>query len=386
MKLIAGSVALALLWPASGWAEEGDWSLKLEAGSEYDSNVHRVEVAGQGGADVVDAPVARFGGRFRFKTRPGKGQRFKLDGYAGAKLFASDSSQSENVGVVSLDGRFDRAFETRRAVLGVVGQYYDAIPWQPFGDTMGAPTRNFSTAMAAADLAIAGPGEHRVRGRVGYRTFNYKPDPDYDWAGEQYGLTYQTTIWRGDEEDVEAASFDLNIGYGLGRRRYHGRAFTNACAEESPTEPDCFVPTDIERIDLAHSAHGELVYTGDRIYSARYVVRVNDSNSFGQSLVRQRLELGLTTELFWKVYLTATGAVMLNIFLDPLLLAPDVNSQSFVSIEDENRNSLLLHLSRELGGGWAAEARYAIYSNEFATEELSFRRQTAYLGAVYQYD
>ena len=79
----------------------------------------------------------------------------------------------------------------------------------------------------------------------------------------------------------------------------------------------------------------------------------------------------------------AGGRKQVNIFLDSLLITRDVNSQSFVSIDDENCNSLSLILSRDLSTSVAVEGRYVIFSNEFATEELDFRRQTAYLGFVY---
>ena len=52
--------------------------------------------------------------------------------------------------------------------------------------------------------------------------------------------------------------------------------------------------------------------------------------------------------------------------MDPFL-ARDVQTQDFVAI-DENRNGLIVQLSRDLGDVLTIEARYAIYSNEFATK------------------
>ena len=128
------------------------------------------------------------------------------------------------------------------------------------------------------------------------------------------------------------------------------------------------------------------MYTGRRIYSLLYGADIIDSNSYGQASIRQRIEVAFTTAVPGDAYLTGRAIVRINTFLDPLLLARDVQSQSFVSIEDENRNSLSLHLARDFGRRWGLEARLAIYSNEFATEELSFRRQTAYLGALYRFE
>ena len=38
-----------------------------------------------------------------------------------------------------------------------------------------------------------------------------------------------------------------------------------------------------------------------------------------------------------------------------------------------------------IGGKWSVEARYALFSNEFATRQLTFRRQIFYAGTVYRY-
>ena len=162
------------------------------------------------------------------------------------------------------------------------------------------------------------------------------------------------------------------------------RATISAAVATSPSKPSA--STNLDRADLHHSLAAELIYTGRRIYSGRYELEVNDSNSYGESLVRHRLKLGFTTELWREIFLTAEGSILFNQYLDPLLLAHDEQARTFLSIDEENRNSLSVHLSRAIGGGFSVEARYAIYSNEFTNQELSFRRQTVYAGAVYHYD
>jgi hypothetical protein len=149
--------------------------------------------------------------------------------------------------------------------------------------------------------------------------------------------------------------------------------------------PDCFVPIADRRSDLNHLLVIEGIYTGAHILSLLYAAEIVDSNSYGQASVRHRVEAAVTTEAPGKIFLTAKAVVRFNRFSDPLLLARDVQSQTFVSIEDENRNSLSLDLARDLGKNWGLEARLAVYSNEFATQDVSFRRQTAYLGALYRF-
>ncbi len=385
MTRVAIAAVLVALAPAPA-AADPDWNLQLEGGSEYDSNIHRVEARDGEDADVEGAALARFGARHRIAWRRVKSERLSLQSFGGLKLFTSDSGQSENVGVVSADGSYEWNLGARGALLGLHGDYYDAIPLELYDSTSSYRGRNFRTATAEASTTLVAEGGHRVSGRVGYRTFDYKPDPLFDWAGDHYALFYSTTWWRGDpDEDPDATSIDFNAGYQIERRGYDSSARTSSCADEDAPDPLCSAGTRLARADLNHSLAAEVVYTGERIYSARYELQVNDSNSHGESLVRQRLRLGLTTELWWKLYLTAEGTVLVNIYLDPLLLARDEQATTFVSIEDENRNSLSLHLSRPLGEHWAAETRYAIYSNEFANDELSFLRQTAYLGLVYRY-
>lgn len=382
----AAIAAVAVLLPVAPVGAEPDWNLQLEGGSEYDSNIHRIEVREGEDVPVDAAALARLGARHRLSWRRVAGERLSLSSFGGLKLFTTESGQSENVGVVSADGAYEWTLRGRGAVLGLHGGYYDAIPFELADASSDYRGRNFRTASAEGSTTLLADGGHRVSARIGYRTFEYKPDPLFDWAGDHYALFYSTTWWRGDpDQDPDATSIDLHAGYQIERRGYDSSARTSSCADEDAADPLCSAGTRLARADLNHSLAAELVYTGERIYSARYELQVNDSNSHGESLVRQRLRAGLTTELWWRLYLTAEATVLVNVYLDPLLLARDEQATTFVSIEDENRNSLSLHLSRPLGQHWAAEARYAIYSNEFTNDELSFRRQTAYLGMVYRY-
>src|SRR5262249_39267209 len=60
---------------ATAAAEEPDWTLKLEAGTEVDSNVHRAP----SGSDVVGAADGRLGIRYDISGRAGDAGRFAFD-------------------------------------------------------------------------------------------------------------------------------------------------------------------------------------------------------------------------------------------------------------------------------------------------------------------
>ncbi|MCP4448832.1 MAG: hypothetical protein GY811_26385 [Myxococcales bacterium] len=368
--------------------DKRSWKISLESGAEYDSNLHRVEVLDGEVAGVDAGPLMRSGARYEMTLRPDEGSQLRLDLRGASKVFAVPAGQSENLAMVLSDLRYQRRLGASRASLALRGNYYDAIDIRPFGEgDRPAGGRSFRTSELGTGLSVPSEDGHQLSLLLGVRDFEYKPDSDYSWRGAQAGLQYASKHWIGDPDTDESAAFlDFRAAYRLGMRSYQGAAFRNTCAPDEMPTPDCFVPTDESRGDMNHSLVVEGVYTGKQIYSLLYGAEVVDSNSYGQALLRQHVEFGFTSELFAEVFLTARAIVRLNTFLDPLLLARDIQNQSFVSIEDENRNSLSLHLARDLSSNWGAELRVAVYGNEFATEELRFRRQTAYLGLLYRFD
>lgn len=362
------------------------FDLRVEGGSEYDSNIHRLEVPDGEDVDVSGAPLMRAAARMRLGDALSSRTRWRVSGVAAAKLFLASDGQSENVAITAGDGVLDHRLDGRPASIGLRASYYEAYGYDTTGGGNAGEGRNFRMVVGDITTTVLGPENHRLSAALGLRAFRYKPDADFDWAGPQTGLQYRTTMWRGDpDEDLEAASIDVDVRYDVGLRSYHGRAFTNNCADGETPTPMCIVPTGLTRQDLYHQARAELVYTGERVWSGAYELQATDSNSFGQSLVRHRLELGVTTETWLDVFLTARLALLVNTFVDPLLLARDVSSQTFLTIDDENRNAASVHLSRDLNRHWTAEARYALYTNEFATDHLSFRRHLAYAGLAYRY-
>ena len=165
-----------------------------------------------------------------------------------------------------------------------------------------------------------------------------------------------------------------------------GVAFDDGCAPGDPVVPACFVPTGERRSDLHHVGEVEATYTGDVVVTAGYELTVNDSSSYGQSLVRHRLSGSATIELPGQVYATGSAALQVDQYLDPLLLARDVVSQSFTSIDDENRSALAVRLSRRVGRGFTAEARWAFFADSLSKDDLEFRRQVVYGGLTWSSD
>ena len=389
MKLLVGSLcAAAVAWPSGEVAASPpplQWRLMLESGAEYDSNVHRVEQVEDENSDVDASPLMRAGARLRLSWRRGERQRLVIDGWGGGKLFADDAATNENIAIIDTRAGYEWGIKSRGAVVALRGDYYDT-----FSPDTGAVSdylvlRNFASANGELALTVVGPGSNSLTVHGGYRDFRYKPDEDFDWRGEHYGLDFRTTIWRGDPESELDTSIDVNMRYRLTRRSYQGLAYRNKCADDDDIGIDCLVPTlALGRADLHHQAAAAVAYTGERIWSAGYQLFVNDSNSFGQSYLRHRFGVGVTTESWAGIFVTARAAVQLITFIDPLLLLRSDQAE-VISIDDENRNSLSLHLSRDVDESWSVEGRYVLYTNEFASQEFVYRRQTAYLGLVYNF-
>jgi hypothetical protein len=389
---VGQSAAEAGAPPAEGGnAPSLDLDVALETGAEYDSNIHRVEQrVGDDACRVIRAaPVARAGARFEGSFRRAPGERLAFSGYGGAKLFGDREGQRENAAI----GRAQAAYHKRlgSALFGARGAYFDTSGFALADPDPGCdgllPSRNIGLGEAAAEVVVPGPSDYRVRAYAGARAFRYRADRDFDWAGDHYGVELARSRWTGEaDRDVRAAHLEARAAYRLERRGYRGVALTNVCPEGRDPDPACFAPSGLPRHDLHHAVSGELVISGERIYGARYELELHDSNSYGHSLLRQRLELGVTTELPWRMLVTAEGALQLDLYLDSLLLARDVHAQSFVSIDEENRNRLALHVARPVSERLTAEARYALSSNELSSRELAFRRQTLYVGAVLRLD
>lgn len=378
--------AVIALLPASVLADDNvRIQLKLEAGTEVDTNARRETSTGDSFI-AEPAGVGRGAARLNLTFRPAPRRALRLSALAAGKLYqgiTGDSPSEEDVAVLAADARYDARLASRPLGLGLRLSYYDAVERDTFDDMGKSVDHDFRTGDATAQLTLLPDGGGRVTASFGWRAFQYKPAPSYDFAGEHAGIGYQRALERDGAGDEPGPTWELAVDYAIHRRAYDGPAYTRICADDAELTSACLAPSNLQRVDLLHIAAVEVGYAGERLWSARYELQVDDSNSFGQSLVRHRLELSATTEAWWSVFVTAKATAQVIQFLDPLLLSRDIG---VLTIEEENRNALTVHATRELGEAWALEARWALYTNEFATQELRYRRQTFYLGAVYSFD
>jgi hypothetical protein len=358
-------------------------TLRLELGPEYDSNANRAEVV-QGGT-VVEQPTGSF--LLRSTARGGlawrKGRNLlRASGLVGGKLFFNPEVQDQNmiIGQVSVE---DRLRPRPWLELGIAGDYYDVEQQSLTHCTVSCDRhRDFRSGSASARLGFFdGPGELSFTG--GYRGFVWKPNGAFDFHAGQGTVLALLRLHAGPSEREH--EIDLSAGYHLERRIYAGPIEINVCPPNMPLTELCLVNGGATRADWFHEGTTELTWIRSLLLSVAYAVQLNRSNSFGWSWVRHVLTAKLATRLPWQLYLTIKAQLVVSHYLDPQLLDRNVNNQTPILFEDENRNAFLVDLERPIGrSGVAVEARFSVYTNELGSPPASFLRYVAYLGITYR--
>lgn len=361
-------------------------TLRLELGPEWDSNANRAEIV-QGAAMQTDVPTSSF--LVRSTARGGLAVRtgrnlFRLSGLLGGKVFFNPAVSDQNM-IVGQLGVEDRLRVHRAVELGVSGDYYDVAQMSLGSCPAGSCNRHRDFRNGSALLRLSffdDPGQLTLSG--GYRGFQWKPDPAFDFHAGQLNAVAGMRLYAGPAEREH--EIDLTAAYHLERRAYQGAREINICPPGTPIDPTrCLTSLGQHRSDWFHEALVDVTYVKVILLSLTYAAQLNQSDSFGQSLLRHIVTLKFSSRLFWQLYLTLKGQLMINRYLDPVLLDRQVNSQTFISIEEENRNAFVADLERPIGRtGLAVGARYSVYTNELSRAPASFLRHVVYLGLSYQ--
>lgn len=350
-------------------------SVTAEAGAEADTNVQRLETGPGLMTQPTAAPVARLGARLsRVDRALGGAYALGIGALSRTVLSGEDDLSPENVVLLSGDLRWMRPLGARGASVGLALVGIDALPL-----TDGVGSRTFRTLGGEAVLALRGGEQRAITVAIGGRDFVYKPDHDYDWRGPTASVQLDLTLW---ERDGGARSVELAVQLGFEARAYESAANASACPEGTPPSEDCYAGTSLRRSDRFQRGGLELTWTGRVVAAAAYQLAVTDSNSYGQSVVRHRVSASATTNLPWRLYGTALATLQLDNYPDGLL-ERDVITQTFTTLDDENRSSLQARIARHVGRWWAIEGRAAIWRNVGSDLDTAFRRTVILLGAVY---
>lgn len=368
--------AISAIWPigvlgAVGIAAAEPWSVTLESGAEADSNVGLIE-SGNGEAPArIAAPAGRAGGKIEHHgTMLDGGYVAGVSGLV--RMVGSASAKDESVMLYAADARWLRSLGARPVAAGLHLTAADS-----FGMLGRIGARTFRNVGGDAVLVIGRDDERRLTLGLGVRDFSYKPDHTFDWRGAVASARLDTLLWQGPEK---TESLELATAFNFEARRYASDAVTSCTPDQAPSDV-CTMNAMVSRDDRYQRASADLRWTGAVIATGGYQLTVIDSNSYSQSLIRHRLVAAVTMEVFHKVLGTVTGALELDSYPDGIPIANALQHE-FTNLDDENRSSVQLLLSRELTSAWSLELRGAIW-RDFANAGMSYRRELVYAGAIY---
>jgi len=340
---------------ARGSEESGPWSGTVRAGLEYDTNAHRTNV-GSAAGDALSRYFAALEGTFETSD----GGRLSLRLRHGGKLFAREHAADTLLTGASL--RYRHRLGSR--AYGIVDlRIKDRIERRVTGADV--PHQDYNRGGGEAGIGLdLGPVD--AVATVGWRYFAFRPSPSSSNHGPEarVGLSGEPTD-----------RLRLRANYTLSLRDFRAVRFDRVETEGggSAVRPDASGEL---RDDRLHVGRVGGTYRGPLIVEAHYQVLRNLSNSYGRALTRHGVELRATAPLPWNLFLSGAGRVQRTSYEDPLFVTEDLR------VDEDNRNSLVVSLTRVVGEHWELEGRYRLFIEAFG-DASDYRRQTASFGVGY---
>ncbi len=358
-------------------ADSERYTLRAEAGLEYDSNAHRAEIIdGALNPPIVGSLLERAVLSWTLSDVIADGQAVSLAATAAGKLFDAPAARDEDVAIAQSSAAWQRslgAFNT----LSVSGLYYEAFQARSANLEDASQRRDFRSLAPSLQIGRALAERFDLGVSAGYRMFVFKPDRDDDFDAPTAGLELR---WARRPET--GADLEVATGAAFERRTFGGPALVDACPPSVPAGLACSGPN--TRVDDFVMAHLDATRTGRVLVGAGYAFHDNLSNSFGETVRRHFGSARFAAALPGGLMLAARAELLFATYRDRLVVGQVSAGSAFVSIEDENRSNLRVDLSRALADRLRLLARYTFYANELGNAApLSYRRQTWLLSLAY---
>ncbi len=360
------------------------YDVRAELGGEFDDNAHRAEIV-QGAENqprVIASPLARAAIGGRLADVVARGQQVSVSATLAGKLFTSSDARTEDVAIADSSARW-RLQLGQRTGAALQALYYEAFQRQG-GDALAAAERRDFRSLTPALLV-----DRRLSDRVtliagaAYRWFVFKSDLDFDFRAP--GGSLDLRWFRDGSEDADAegngggADWEAGAGASLEVRGFEGAALpaTGTVTAATARRSDTFV-----------LGHVEVTRVGALLAGAGYALQINRSNSYGETLTRHIAALRMAAALPFSLYLAARAEVIFAHYREPVAVGRAMTTGQLLSIDDENRSSLRVDLSRTLSPRWLLLARYTIYANEIGVSSAvaNYRRQTAMLSIAFTFE
>jgi hypothetical protein len=365
-------------------ADTEHYQLHTELGVEYDSNAHRAERISTSGGDLVGSFLQRLVLTGQLVDQVAPRHAIAMSATAGAKIFDAQPARSESVAIAQ-SSLLWRATLGPRTWLTPLGSYYEAFQsWGPEGDPAGE-RRDFRSLTSNLELRTSLGYNLELAAAAGYRWLVFKPDRNFDFNGPTAGVSMR---WLYDAEG--GADWEARASAAFEYRRFDGPAHVSMCVPARPDGLPC--PGTDARDDQFVMAQGEVTRTGRVLLALGYAFHHNASNSFGETLIRHIAIARVATALPLRLYLAARADLLFAFYRDPIPVAQAVDTmqmvggKQFATIEDENRSSVRVDLSRDVGAPLRAILRYTFYANELGGNSGTYRRHTLLLSLAFTFE
>ena len=340
-------------------AEQIRYDWRLEDGLEYDTNPARAEHITETEPAVPGSPLARIVASGSLSAPLGQRNTLALSGAFGGKWFVKSEARAENV-LVFQAAASDTLRLGQRTQVALSGTYYDVFQRRSLDIPdfrSAAPSLRFERRFAKSVLASL---------RGGYRWFTFKPDSAYSFAAPTAFFAIRHTL-PGDLIEG-GADWEWSAGGSVEVRDFVGPACSSSgCGDIAST------PRHRDRFWIGHA---EWNRTGNWLLGAGAALHINQSNSYGESLVRGLVHVRAVVPLPWELSLSVRGEVVATRYADPLTFLQPVTGLPSTSIEDESRSTFRLDLARLFEEHFEIGARYVIYTSVPASDAVEYRRQT----------
>ena len=339
-----------------------DW--RLEDGLEYDTNPARTEsVSGTSiGPSVPASSLARFATSGSLSAPLGESNSLALSGAFGGKWFTGSMARAENVFVLQ-SAASDTQRLGSRTQIALAASYYDVFQRRsselPDFRSL-APLLRLEQGLGRSfSLALGG----------GYRAFTFKTDDAYSFVAPTAFFSVRSVL-PGDLLE-SAADWEASLTGSVEARDFHGPACTaSGCTDQNGAA---------RHQDRFWIANAEVTRTSGWLVGGGVALHVNQSNSYGEALVRGLVHARAVMPLPWQMSLSMRGELVATRYEDPLTFLQPVAALPSASIEDESRSTLRVDVARLFEGRFEVGARYVFYTSAPTASPVEYRRQTALL-------
>lgn len=225
--------------------------------------------------------------------------------------------------------------------------------------------RDYTDLGADAFVRFLLQGRLDARLSVGAHRFIFWPRFPYSFWGPDFGLNARFRITR-----RHSVSAFLNFE----PRTYNANALP---APDLDPQPELG-----RRLDTFFIVGVGYQYRGPWAFGFTYSFMESDSNSFGETLRRHRINLNAGVKLFWELSLMGNVVLQLAQYPDGVYLSEEL----IVIDDDESQNQVSLKLARPLGDYFEIDFKWQLFFNKLVRNDLTYLRNTFTLGISFRLD